>query len=177
MKSDNQNRREWIRQALSDNEKQLLIYSARLLGDFDCARDVVQDAFLKLCKQPKVKVEGHVRQWLFTVCRNRCYEILRKEKRMTVLEDARLDTLSAETQHPADGLQKQEDLSTVLGIVLSLPEKQQEVVRLKFQSGLSYKEISTVTSLSVSHVGVILHDSIVAIRKRMNLTASPTARA
>jgi RNA polymerase sigma factor (sigma-70 family) len=177
MKIDNRNRGEWIRQALSEHERHLLIYSARLVGDFDCARDVVQDAFLKLCKQPKAKVEGHVKQWLFTVCRNRCYEILRKEKRMTPLEDARLDTLSAKQEHPADELQKQEDLSTVLGIIKSLPTKQQEVVRLKFQSGLSYKEISKITSLSVSHVGVILHESVVAIRKRMNLTASQPAGA
>ena len=96
---------------------------------------------------------------------------------MTPLEDARIDTLSAEQEHPADGLQKREDLSTVLGIIKSLPTKQQEVVRLKFQSGLSYKEISKLTSLSVSHVGVILHESVVAIRKRMTLTASQPAGA
>lgn len=177
MKADNRNRGEWIRQALVDHERHLLIYSARLVGDFDCARDVVQDAFLKLCKQPKAKVEGHVRQWLFTVCRNRCYEILRKEKRMTTLEDAHLDTLSVEQQHPVEALQRQENLSTVLGIIQSLPSKQQEVIRLKFQGGLSYKEISKITSLSVSHVGVILHESVVAIRKRMTFTASQPAGA
>ena len=177
MKTDNRDRGDWIRQALSEHERQLLIYSARLVGDFDCARDVVQDAFLKLCKQPKAKVAGHVKQWLFTVCRNRCYEILRKEKRMTTLEDAHLDALSVEQQHPVEALQRQENLSTVLGIIQSLPSKQQEVIRLKFQGGLSYKEISKITSLSVSHVGVILHESVVAIRKRMTLTASQPAGA
>ena len=172
MKTGNRNEGEWIREALSNNEKHLLIYSTRLLGgDFDRARDVVQDAFLKLCEQPKTKVKGHVKQWLFTVCRNRCYEILRKEKRMTPLKEARLATLSSEQPHPAAGLQREEDLSTVLGIISSLPERQQEVVRLKFQSGLSYKDISKITSLSVSHVGVILHESVMAIRKQMSLKA------
>jgi RNA polymerase sigma factor (sigma-70 family) len=177
MNIDNRDRGEWIRQALAEHERHLLIYSAGLVGDLGCARDVVQDAFLKLCKQSEANVKGHVKQWLFTVCRNRCYEILRKEKRMTPLEDARLDTLSAEQEHPADGLQRQEDLSAVLGIIQSLPSKQQEVVRLKFQSGLSYKEISKITSLSVSHVGVILHESVVAIRKQMGLSVSQAAGA
>ena len=173
MKTGDRNEGEWIRAALSNNEKHLLIYSTRLLGgDFDRARDVVQDAFLKLCEQPKTKVEGHVKQWLFTVCRNRCYEILRKEKRMTPLDEARLDTLSSEQPHPAAGMQRQEDLNTVLGIISSLPARQQEVVRLKFQSGHSYKDISKITSLSVSHVGVILHESVMAIRKQMNLKAA-----
>ena len=96
---------------------------------------------------------------------------------MTTLEDAHLDALSVEQQHPVEALQRQENLSTVLGIIQSLPSKQQEVIRLKFQGGLSYKEISKITSLSVSHVGVILHESVVAIRKRMTLTASQPAGA
>ena len=36
-----------------------------------------------------------------------------------------------------------------------LPPNQQEVVRLKFQNGFSYQEISRITSLSVGNVGFI----------------------
>ena len=53
-------------------------------------------------------------------------------------------------------------------LVKSLPERQQEVVRLKFQSGLSYKDISAVTNLSVSNVGLLLHKAVRAIRKGIN---------
>ena len=50
-----------------------------------------------------------------------------------------------------------------------LPENQQEVVRLKFQNGMSYREIATVTELSVSNVGFLLHAAIQALRARANV--------
>ena len=37
-------------------------------------------------------------------------------------------------------------------------------MRLKFQSGLSYKEISEITQLSVTNVGFILHKTIKDLR-------------
>ena len=53
------------------------------------------------------------------------------------------------------------DLSEVLlSYVEQLTPSQQEVVRLKFQTGLSYKEIAEVTDKSVNHVGVLLHQAL-----------------
>jgi RNA polymerase sigma-70 factor (ECF subfamily) len=48
-----------------------------------------------------------------------------------------------------------------------LPDNQQEVIRLKVQNGLSYREISEVTGLSVSNVGFLLHKGIKTIREKM----------
>ena len=48
-----------------------------------------------------------------------------------------------------------------------LPANQQEVIRLKFQHGLSYKEISAVTGLTVSNVGFLMHTGISALRQRL----------
>ena len=46
-------------------------------------------------------------------------------------------------------------------------QNQQEVLRLKFQHGLSYREISGVTELTVSHVGVLIHNGLKALRARL----------
>ena len=48
-----------------------------------------------------------------------------------------------------------------------LPNNQQEVVRLKFQNGMSYKEIAAVTELSVSNVGFLLHTALDTLRTRI----------
>ena len=47
----------------------------------------------------------------------------------------------------------------------SLSERDREIVSLKFAGGLSYKEIADVTKLSVSHVGVILHEALKKVRE------------
>jgi len=46
-------------------------------------------------------------------------------------------------------------------------------VTLKFQCDLSYKEIAEITSLSVSHVGVLIHHGVGRIRKHLKSDPSP----
>ena len=67
----------------------------------------------------------------------------------------------------APGLEERETVSQILQLVETLPKNQREVVYLKFQCDLSYKEISEVTKLSIGNVGFLLHNALRAIRKRV----------
>lgn len=55
----------------------------------------------------------------------------------------------------------------VMRLLDRLPDNQQEVIRLKFQNDLSYREISEITGLSVSNVGFLLHVGIKRLREIM----------
>ncbi len=68
---------------------------------------------------------------------------------------------------PEELLEAGEQVRRVLEELARLPENQQEVVRLKFQAGLRYREISRVTGLSVSNVGFLLHTALKTIRGRV----------
>jgi len=46
-----------------------------------------------------------------------------------------------------------------------LTPHQQEVIRLKFQNGFSYREISRITSLSSGNVGFLIHTAITTLRR------------
>ncbi|MCZ6786929.1 MAG: sigma factor, partial [Planctomycetota bacterium] len=65
------NQNGWLGLALERHEASLVRYAYRLLRDSELARDVAQDYILRLCKQRRDRVEDHVKEWLFTVCRNR----------------------------------------------------------------------------------------------------------
>eukprot|EP01035_Chromulina_nebulosa_P002687 gene2687-3654_t len=69
----------FLERTFADHAAPLTRYAARLLGDADRARDVVQDTFVKFMAQPVAAVDGHVVEWLFTVCRHRALDVLRKE--------------------------------------------------------------------------------------------------
>ena len=159
---------EWIQEILLQHEGPLLRYAIRMCGDLETARDVVQETFLKLCKQERQSIEDHLVKWLFTVCRNRIFEIHRKEKKMRPLEDWELENESSKSATPAGTAVLNDDVSTLNELMETLPLREQEVLRLKFQNGLSYKEISEITDLSVSHVGVLLHATIKKLRSRFN---------
>ena len=158
---------QWIASALSLYEGPLLRYASRLVGDVDRARDVVQDTFLRLCREDPARLDGHLGQWLFTVCRNRALDIRRKEGHVEPLDERALEAQPSNAPSPARLLERREDLDVVLRTLDTLPASQQEVLRLKFQAGLSYREIAEVTGLTVNHVGVLLHNGIKSIRERV----------
>ncbi len=161
-----------VRTAVDRHQAPLLRYAARLLGgDVDRARDVVQDTFVRLMAQRRDQVEGHLAEWLFTVCRNRALDVLRKEGRMKRFAEGQMEHLSAPEPRPGRELERAEQQAAILRLIDRLPPNQQEVVRLKFQNGFSYQEISRITELSVGNVGFLLHHAIRALRR--DLAAQP----
>lgn len=158
----------WIHEVVDEFEQRLTLYAARLLHDADRARDVVQDTFCKLCHESREKIEGHLTQWLFTVCRNKALDVLRKEKRIKPMSDAQMESDKSHEPNPALEAEQNEDTSRVLAAIDMLPERQQEIVRLKFQHGMSYRQISAITSESVSNVGYLLHNALRDLRAHMS---------
>jgi len=176
---------EWIRAALRRYEGSLVSYALHLLRDPDRARDLVQEAFLRLCAQgpeSRERIAPHLAEWLFTVCRNLAIDQRRKERRMSLLGDApwnaeggsddsgsRLhgDWVASADPEPGDVAERNDVYAQVLRSMTDLPDNQQEVIRLKFQHGLSYKQISQVTKLSVTNVGFLIHTGIKTLKRRL----------
>ena len=161
---------EWIKAALREHEGPLLRYATQITGDLERARDVVQDTFLKLCAEEADELEGHLVPWLFTVCRNRALDLHRKEQRMKPLDDLELATRPDGKISPSAQAEQNESAGRARKFMKHLPPNQQEVVRLKFQNGLSYKEIAGVTKLSVTNVGFLIHTALKTLRQQMTET-------
>lgn len=142
----------------------------RFSNDLERARDVVQDTFLRLCRQPRTDIEARLAQWLFTVCRHRALDLQRKENRMKPASTSLPDVATSDAPGPQAVMERDETMGRALQCMSSLPQNQQEVLRLKFGEGLSYKEISGITQLTVSHVGVLLHNGLKTLRVRMGAT-------
>jgi len=150
---------QWIVDALDLYEDALIRYATWVLRDSELAREVVQETFLRLCREEQTKVGGYVAQWLFTVCRNLAFDTRKREARMTPLENAEIGVNS--------DAENKEAVGEIFRLVESLPKNQREVVYLKFQCDLSYKEISEITKLSVSNVGFLLHTALRTVRKQV----------
>ncbi len=163
--SDRQDRSSWIRSILDQYERPLTRYAARLVGDEDAARDVVQETFLRLCAEDWQDLNGRIAPWLYAVCRSRAVDARRKGSRMTTVAEERLEACSS--ADPAEIAESREGGSRVAEAMALLPDNQQEVIRLRFTDGLSYKEIAEVTKLSVSNVGYLIHMGVKALREQL----------
>ena len=92
----------------------------------------MQDAFLRLCQADRAKVDGHLAAWLYTVCRNRAYDVRRKEgDGWTRSLKAAPRCGQAVTRAGRRGGTAQA-LAKVFDVLGELPEETQEAFRLKF---------------------------------------------
>jgi RNA polymerase sigma-70 factor (ECF subfamily) len=69
---------------------------------------------------------------------------------------------------PHESAVQREDESRALALLRGLPDNQQEVIRLKIENGLKYREISEITGLSVTNVGYLLHQGLQTLRKQIS---------
>ena len=123
--------------------------------------------FLSLCKQGRKRVEKKIPAWLYRVCRNRAVDVIRKEKHMTALTDVHQATLASTDRSPDQVAEIREHKSHLLALLGQLPDNQREVIRLKFQQQMSYRQIARVTRLSESNVGYLIHTGIKNLRGQM----------
>ena len=65
---------------------------------------------------------------------------------------------------PAALLEQRESAASIFDLLDALSPNQREVIRLKFQNDLSYREIAEVTQLSVTNVGFLLHAGLKKLR-------------
>ncbi len=167
---------EWLHRVVRDFERPLSRYAPSITRNPEKALDAVQETFLLLVENLAKVDRVCPAPWLFTVCRSKAIDLLRR--------DAKMEPHSYEeiAQHPdaaptADSAaQSKEDREEAERLVARLPEQEQEAVRLKFQEGLSYKDIAAVMGLSVSHVGVLIHEAVARLRRWRSGPSSHKAR-
>lgn len=157
-------RDEFVADALKKYEAPLIGYATGIVRDHERARDVVQDTFIRLYKQDIEKVRKGLKTWLYTVCRNRALDVLRKEGRAVVTDEEGFSKWEAEGLSPRAMTDLDERVQQVTDCLDKLSANQREVIRLKFQQGMSYKEISEVTGLSSGNVGFLIHTGLKRMR-------------
>lgn len=157
-------RDEFVADALAKYEAPLVGYATGIVRDHERARDVVQDTFIRLYQQDIEKVRKGLKTWLYTVCRNRALDVLRKEGRAVVTDEEGFSKWEAEGLSPRAMTDLDERVRQVTDCLDKLSANQREVIRLKFQQGMSYKEISAVTGLTSGNVGFLIHTGLKRMR-------------
>ena len=157
-------RRQWVLSMLQEHEVPLTRFAARLLGDEEAARDVVQHAFLRLCDQAPNELEGREAQWLFTVCRNKAVDTLRTRSRTEPLGENEDRTGPGAEPDPADAVEKEEVCRRINALVDRLPPAQREAVGL-WSEGFSYRQIAQMTVRNEGNVRVLVHRALKTLRR------------
>lgn len=158
---------ETIEELFAALESPLLTYALRLVSQFGVAEDVVQEAFMRLHAQFDDVREP--KRWLYRTVHNLALNHIRDAGKIVSLElpSEQGASSAAETADPQPMPDEQiirlEGIGLVRLSLETLDDRSREVIRLKFNEDLSYKEISARTGLSTGNVGYLLHHALKAI--------------
>ena len=83
---------------------------------------------------------------------------------MKRFEEGQAERVMSAEPRPGLALEEAETYAAILDLLDRLPPNQEEVVRLRFQNGFSYKEIARITDLSVGNVGFLIHTAVSRLR-------------
>ncbi len=152
--------------AYDRHHRAILSFCRHMLGDLEEAQDAVQHTFLAAYNSLIGSDKPiHLRAWLFTIARNRCYSILRSRR-----EQPSGDLSEALTEGLATQVQRRQDLRDLIVDLQGLPDEQRAALVLAEIDSLSHQEIGDVLGVPRDKVKALVFQA------RESLIASRTAR-
>ncbi len=120
-----------------------------LLRNEQDAQDVVQEAYLRAFKSFAGFHGSNGRAWLLKVVRNTSYTLLKKNRAVdiTTTFDEEIHASGHDSASPATILEHAEDAELIRKAMEELPVDSREILTLRHQEGLSYKEIADVAQI------------------------------
>jgi RNA polymerase sigma-70 factor (ECF subfamily) len=159
------------------------LLALQLLGDPDQARDVAQEAMLRLFgRLDRLDAGRPVRPWLFRVVRNRVHDLWRRRQvRRSWSLDGRAADLAAHLQDPAgnpeESAQRRELRRHLWRAVAALPAVKKEILLLRDFHDLSYAEIAETLRIPPGTVMSRLHEARRTLREIMQPGTATWTRA
>src|SRR6202011_4703441 len=153
-------------EALYDrHHRGVLSFCRHMLGDAVEAEDAVQHTFLAAYNDLISSDKPiHLRAWLFTIGRNRCYSILRARRGHPAA-----DLVEPVTEGLAVQVQRRQDLRDLVVDMRRLPNDQRAALVLAELDALSHEEIGQVLGVPREKVKALVFQA------RESLVASRTA--
>ena len=154
----------------------LLSYGFKLCSDRELVHDCLQEVFIDLFikrKKTGVNIEN-LKSYLFVALRNSLIKNIRKIRKHEHFEIK--DVLTEIAFNSEYSFQEQLielEISTEIKeklrvAVNSLPQKQKEIIYLKFEEELEYSEISEIMKISVESARKLLYRALLSLRNIIN---------
>ena len=163
---------------ISRHQKELFSFIFYKLMDEELANDVFQDTFMKIIvslKEGRYNDDGKFILWAKRIAHNLIIDHYRlKSKHIKVSETTYeneefsiFDLLKETEENIEERLITNQIYDDLMKMLVFLPENQQEVIKLRFFDGLSFKEIAEQTNTSIKTTLGRVRYALINMRKIM----------
>ena len=134
-----------------------------ILNDADSAADAVQEAVIALWEQRTTLKTQDMERLSLTIVKRRSIDMLRRQKPTVSIDTEQLMQWEVPDEDPLE-----ERYQQARKLVDQLPERQRNAILMKYEEGLSNKEIEQATGMSSTHLYTTLSRAYKALRNAIN---------
>lgn len=139
-------------------EAPLLGYARRLIRNEETAQDIVQEAFIRL--SGRIGEVEHPRAWLYRTVHNLAVSHFRGAGLWSAAGEEEIAECRDPEPLPDVRLERIEEMEMARVCIEAMEERKRELLRMKFEEGLSYKEMAGRLGLSAGNVGYLIHHAL-----------------
>ncbi|MBO9154339.1 RNA polymerase sigma factor [Chitinophaga sp. GCM10012297] len=148
--------------------EKLYRFALRLLGNEEDAKDIIQDAFVKVWNnKDKMGELQNLEAWCMRITRNLALDKIKSRKYRVTDDLERAGEVPAAHHSPHQSAEKSDLMRRVHGAIRGLPEKYRTILQLRDIDGLSYQEIGEVLEIELGEVKVNLHRARKQVREQL----------
>lgn len=160
------------------NQKDLYSFIFYKIMDEELANDLFQDTFMKIIvslKEGRYSDDGKFILWAKRIAHNLIIDHFRLKNKYVKISEATyeneefsiFDLLRETEENIEDRLVTKQIYEDLMNMMIYLPENQQEVIKLRFFDGLSFKEIAEQTNTSINTTLGRVRYALINMRKIM----------
>lgn len=165
-----------LAELIDRHQKELYAFIYYKLLDEDLSNDIFQDTFMKIIvtlKEKRYNEEGKFLLWAKRIAHNLIIDYYRARSKNPKLSETTFenedysifDLLREPSESVEDRMVTAQIYSDLNRMMKHLPENQQEVLRLRFFDGLSFKEIAEQTDSSINTTLGRVRYALINLRK------------
>lgn len=154
-------REDGFRSLVVTYQERLYHHIRRQVGSHEDADDVLQNTFLKVFRHLE-SFEGRsgLYTWLYRIASNEIANHHQRQKRVRVVEMSELKPVHADSYLDTDGLEE-----ALEEMVMTLPERQQMVFRMRYYDEMSYKDMAGMLHLTEGALKASFHHAVKKIEE------------
>ena len=148
-------------------------YIRMMVGDADVAADIAQETFIKAVRvidEGRYIDSGKFQSWIMRIAHNKALDYFRAQKNNNAVSESSagynvLGTMKYADKSVEDSMISEQISADIRALVELLPEEQREVVKLRYYSDLSFKEIAEQTGVSINTALGRMRYALINLRK------------
>ena len=142
----------------------------RITGSTPAAEEVMSDVYLQVWQQAQRfdLNRGNAMAWLYTLCRSRALDQLRRRDLAETHEDPEsLRNEFSSEGDPLDLLVALDERNAIHAVVAELGDTERQLLALAFFRGLSHQEIADYTSMPLGSIKTLLRNAMYSLKNRL----------